>query len=87
MATYAIVYMWQTLHVYFLNGIGRLRLQLILILSSAIINIPLAIYLGRKWGLPGIISSNTAVFIIMGVFFSVQVRKILNGNDDSIWSK
>ncbi|GEO09879.1 O-antigen export protein [Segetibacter aerophilus] len=87
MAAYVIVFVWQTLHVYMLNGIGKVRLQLILVVASAIINIPLAVFLGKKFGLAGIISANTIVFIVMGVVFSIQVQKILTQKAEGIWNR
>ena len=84
---YVIVFMWQTIHVYFLNGVGIIRLQLILVSASAIINVPLAIYLGRTFGLCGIISANTIVFLLMGVAFSYQYKKIVNQSASKIWLK
>ena len=87
MTIYVIVYMWQTLFVYFLNGIGVIRLQLFMVLLSAIINIPMAIFLGEKWGVPGVILANILVFICMGITFSIQVNKILNQKAMGIWGK
>ncbi|MGX5687387.1 lipopolysaccharide biosynthesis protein [Arcticibacter tournemirensis] len=77
MTIYVIVYMWQGLHVSFLNGAGKIKLQLYLVTISAIINIPLAIFLGKKFGVAGVISANTIVFIVMGIIFSLQVEGIL----------
>ena len=87
MAIYIISYVWQTLHVYFLNGVGKITLQLYLVVFSAIINIPLSIYLAKSFGLPGVISANTIVFIIMGIIFSRQTSKILNQTATGIWNK
>lgn len=87
MTVYAIIFMWQTAHVFLLNGIGKIRLQLILVLLSAIVNIPIAVFLGKTWGLAGIISANTLVFLIMSVFFYIQVEKIINHKAQGIWNK
>jgi len=87
MAIYVIIYMWQTIHVYLLNGIGKIRLQVILFSIGSVINIPLAFLLGKKFGIPGIISANTAVFICMGIIFSIQCEKILNQTAKGVWDK
>jgi O-antigen/teichoic acid export membrane protein len=78
MAIYIAAYTWQTIHVYFLNGINKIRLQLYLVIISAIINIPLAIFLGKRIGLAGITLSNAILFLIMGAIFFYQTTKILN---------
>lgn len=87
MSSYVIVYIWQTIHVFFLNGIGKIRLQLYLVIFSGLINIPLAIFLGKKMGLVGITLTSTLLFTFMGIIFSIQTRKILNRTAVNIWNK
>lgn len=87
MLLYVVSSMWQTIHVYLLNGVGKVRLQLYLVIFGGIINIPLAFYLGKKFGLAGVISANTFVFIVMSIFFTLQTNKILSCNAKGIWNK
>ena len=87
MSSYVIVYIWQTMHVFFLNGIGKIRLQLYLVIFSGLINIPLAIFLGKRIGLVGITLTSTMLFTFMGIVFSIQTRKILNKTAIGIWNK
>lgn len=82
-----MVFTWQTLHVYFLNGIGKIRLQLFVVVICAIFNIPLTIYMGKSLGLPGVVSANTIVFFIMGMIFTFQYNKIINQSASKIWNK
>jgi O-antigen/teichoic acid export membrane protein len=85
LAFYVIVYSWQIIHVYFLNGIGKIKLQLYLVVISAIINIPLAIFFSKYIGVAGVTLSNICVYIVLGVIFSVQCNKVLNGTGSKIW--
>ncbi|HTE09718.1 MAG TPA: oligosaccharide flippase family protein [Chitinophagaceae bacterium] len=87
MAIYAVALMWQTLHIYLLNGIGKIRLQLILFSIGSLVNIPLAVWLGKKFGIAGIISANTLLFIVMGIIFSIQCEKIINRTATRLWDK
>lgn len=87
MAFYVMAYMWQTLHVYLLNGVGKVRLQLYLVIASSLANIPLAVFLGKQFGLVGIVSANTFLFTIMGIIFSIQCEKIINQSATGIWDK
>jgi len=87
MSSYIIVYIWQTIHVFLLNGIGKIKLQLYLVIFSSLINIPLAIFLGRRFGLIGITLTSTLLFTIMGIIFSIQTRKILNNTAVKIWNQ
>jgi len=84
---YVTAFTWQTIHVFLLNGIGKIRLQFYLVIISAIVNLPLSIILGKWYGLVGIITANTIVFIFMGILFSIQVGKILNHKATGIWGK
>jgi Na+-driven multidrug efflux pump len=87
MSSYVVVYIWQTFHVFFLNGIGKVKLQLYMVVFSSIINIPMAIFLGKKFGLFGITITSTLLFSIMGIIFSIQTSKILNNTATKIWDK
>lgn len=87
MCSYGIVYIWQTIHVFLLNGIGKIKLQLYLVIFTGLINIPLAIFLGKKMGLVGITLTSTLLFIFMGILFSIQTHKILNNTATNIWNK
>ncbi len=87
MAFYVMAYMWQTLHVYLLNGVGKVRLQLYLVIGSSLANIPLAVFLGKHYGLAGVVSANTILFTIMGIIFSIQCEKIINQTATGIWDR
>jgi len=87
MSSYVIVYIWQTIHVFLLNGIGKIKLQLYLVIFSSLINIPMAIFLGRRFGLVGITITSTLLFTFMGIIFSIQTRKILNNTATKIWNQ
>jgi O-antigen/teichoic acid export membrane protein len=84
---YIIIYTWQLIHCYILNGLGKLRLQLILVVIAAFFNIPLSVYLSKKIGLPGVVLANTAVTAIMAVFYTIQVNKIIHQKDTGVWAK
>jgi O-antigen/teichoic acid export membrane protein len=87
MTVYVIAYIWQMLHVYLLNGISKIRLQLILVTISALLNIPIAVLLGKRFGLAGIVSANTIFFVVMGIIFSIQCEKIIQQRATEIWNK
>jgi O-antigen/teichoic acid export membrane protein len=86
MVGYVMSYTWQTLHVYFLNGINKIRLQLVLVIASSIINVPLAIFLGHRLGLAGITLANTLCFVVMGIIFALQTDKLINKTATGIFN-
>jgi O-antigen/teichoic acid export membrane protein len=86
MCLYTITIIWQAIHVQFLNGVGKIRLQLYLGIIGSIVNVPLSIFLGRKIGLAGVTLSNVILFIVMGVVFSVQTKKLINRTATGIFN-
>lgn len=85
MSCYTIALIWQAMYVQFLNGVNKIKLQLYLGIFCALVNIPLAVVLGKYWGLPGVTTANTIIFIIMGIVFSIQTKKIITGTASGIF--
>lgn len=87
MFLYAIGFNWMQVNCFFLNGIGKIRIQLYLYIFSVIVNIPLAIFLAKFFGIAGVTLSNVVIFVIMGIFLHIQCNKILNKNATGLWNK
>ncbi|MEB2777659.1 oligosaccharide flippase family protein [Algoriphagus sp. D3-2-R+10] len=84
---YFIAYFWYNIHVTFIYGVGKLYLQVVSIVLAASINVPLSIYLGGIYGLPGVIYSNIIVFTFLGLITYIQVQKIVNKKAIGFWDK
>ena len=50
-ALFVVVYVWYSIFVYFINGTGKIKLQLITSVIVAVLNIPLSIFLARNLGM------------------------------------
>ncbi len=87
MTVYVIANLWHMLHVYLLNGIGKIRLQLILVSFGAVLNIPVAFFLGRHFGVIGVVGTNAFFFTMLGVIYSLQCERIIAGKAIGIWNK
>ena len=88
MAAYIFTLIYSMRYSYFINGIGKLRLQLIFTTSAAILFIPLA-YVVVQWtdsilwfmavmclvNIPGLIANR------------IQFNKLINGKARGIWNK
>ncbi len=77
MMIYSIVIAFQASHNYVINGIGKIKVQMYLMIGAAIFNIPLAFYLGNIYGIPGVIYSNVFFMLILGLTFYFQLNKLL----------
>jgi O-antigen/teichoic acid export membrane protein len=87
MAFYVMGYSWIMLQCFFLNGIGKIRMQVYLYAICTLINIPAGILLGKYMGISGVIYSNVIIFVFMGIVLFIQSKKILNSEAKGIWNK
>ena len=86
-AAYVIINAWNGIYSHFLNGIGVIKIQLYFALAGSLVNIPLAIFLGRTFGVYGVILSTTIISIMAAVISPIQYNKIINNKAAGIWAK
>jgi len=86
-ASYVIINAWNAIHSQFLNGVGKIKLQLYFALGGSLINIPLAIFLGRHLGIYGVVLSTTIISIVVAIASPIQYQKIINNTATGIWNK
>lgn len=84
---YYLFYMRWTMYGSIINGIGKIKLQFYLTLLEVVFHIPVAILLGKLWGLTGVIISMIFVGIINSVWPPIQLKKILDGTAKGVWNK
>jgi O-antigen/teichoic acid export membrane protein len=84
---YVIINAWNGIYSNFLNGVGKIHLQLYSAIFDSLLNIPLAIYLGRTMGISGIIVSSCILGGKNMVWTRIQYNKIINKQDTGIWGK
>ena len=86
-AIYIISLIFANLHSNILNGVGKIKLQLIFSNSSIFINIPFAWFLGLEYGIIGVIIPSIVLNCIAATLYAIQVRKVLSGKATGIWNK
>lgn len=86
-AFYVIINAWCMIFSMFLNGVGKLKLQLYSALFGALINIPLSIILGKQIGISGVVVSTCIIAFIAAIWSPVQYNKIINNSATGIWNK
>jgi O-antigen/teichoic acid export membrane protein len=89
LAIYSILYNWNNIFAYFLNGVSKIRLQLFSAIFIGIINIPLTYALVKftKLGLSSIVISNIICILIGSIWSPIQCFKIINNKANGIWNK
>lgn len=87
MAVYVIINTWCGIFSNFLNGVGKIKLQLYSGILGALINVPLAIYLGKHIGISGVLLSTCILAVISAIWSPIQYRKLINNEAKGIWNK
>jgi O-antigen/teichoic acid export membrane protein len=68
MALFQIILAWTQPFVFFLNGIGRLRGQLVYGLGTGLLSLGLKIIFAPRWGLEGIIGATLLSYMLLSVW-------------------
>jgi O-antigen/teichoic acid export membrane protein len=89
MGLYAIISTWNNIFAYFINGVGKIKLQMYYGIIAMIINIPISIFFAKtlNMGSAGVILGTCASLIIGSFFAPIQSWKIIKGNAKGIWNK
>jgi len=77
---------WNGIFSHFLNGVGKLKVQLYLGITAAILNIPLSVWLGKAIGIEGVLLSNVILALVQCLIYPIQYSKIINQKALGIWN-
>ena len=70
-----------------INGIGAVRLQLIIYVIFAIISYPLMVFSAHNWGLNGILIAPSLCYLIQALLGRIQINKLLHSEAKGLWAK
>ncbi|HEX9250885.1 MAG TPA: MATE family efflux transporter [Ignavibacteriaceae bacterium] len=86
---FVIIANWNNIFGYFINGVGKVRLQLFYSIIIAFLNIPLSIFLAKNIGLgvTGVMVSTNICLIFASVWSPIQYHKLISGTAKGIWNK
>lgn len=89
MGIFMIVSNWNNIFAFFINGVGKIRLQFYFSIFAAVINIPLSIYLakGMNMGITGVITATIICIGFASIWAPIQYKKIISGTAQGIWKK
>ncbi len=86
-ALYVMINTWNGIYSQFLNGVGKIKIQLYFALAGSLVNIPLAIFLGKALGIYGVVLSTTVISIMAAIISPIQYNKVINNRAFGIWAK
>lgn len=89
LALYVVIVAWSSIFSYFINGTGKIRLQLYVAAGMALLMIPLALLLAGPGGLgtTGVVLALCAVLLPGAILWPIQSRKLLSGRAHGIWKQ
>jgi O-antigen/teichoic acid export membrane protein len=89
MGVFVIIANWNNIFSYFINGVGKIRIQLYYSIGVAVLNIPLSIFLAKyaDLGITGVIIATNICLIFASLWAPVQYHKIINNRASGIWNK
>lgn len=81
--------MWIRIYDYFINGVGKIRIQMIVNVVMACINIPMAYVFSVKcgFGAIGVVMASIVSYSISAIISPVQAKKLLSGTAEGLWNK
>lgn len=89
MALFVLLNTFIKIFTYFINGVGKIRLQLYVSIFSMIINVPLSVFFAKylNIGIPGVILASCISLAFFAFIFPVQYYKIVYLKASGIWDK
>ena len=87
MAIYLLIVSYTALYLYFINGIGKITMQMIVYISYACVSLPLMIIGSKIFGLNAIIFVITILNVILIIIGKIQIEKILSRSAKGLWNK
>jgi len=89
MALYVLLITYNMIYVQFINGVGKIQIQLIVSIVVMLLNIPLSIFLAgyAKMGTSGVILATSFCIGIPMLIWKIQYHKLINGTAQGIWNK
>ena len=89
MMLFFMIKSWNSVFVYLINGVGKLRLQLYMSIVISVINIPLSVFFAKKleMGSAGVILGTIVCLTFGAVLHPLQYKRIINGTARGIWDR
>jgi len=89
MCLYVLALSWGNIFVMYINGVGKVKLQVLVSIVGAIINIPLSIFLAKSLGMgtAGIILASTICIGFGPILGPIQFKKLISNKATGIWNQ
>ena len=86
-AIYVLLLLWGNIYMYMINGIGTVRIQLIIYLSFAVVAYPVMTFMCERYGISGLLLVPSIVYLCQAILGKIQINKLINNKAEGIWIK
>jgi O-antigen/teichoic acid export membrane protein len=88
-ALYVVLFTWNSIFAYFINGVGRIRLQLYSSVIAAALYVPFSLVLGKSFdlGSSGVVLASCISLGLGAIWAPIQYRKLVSGTAKGIWAQ
>lgn len=88
LATTGILHTFYNKYTLFLNGVGKIKLQLYILGGQSLLYIPLSyLFYKLQFGLSSVVISQIILYIPAAPIYYKQYHKVINDNAEGIWEK
>ena len=89
MCIYANILGWGNIFVVFINGVGKIQLQLLAGIVATLINIPLSYFFAKTlgWGSAGVIMATIICISYGPILAPIQFKKVITGTATGWWNR
>ena len=89
MYVFVVIFAYGNIFVMFINGVGKVKLQMAFSIFGGILNIPLSILFAKHLGMgtSGVIFASTICMLFGALLGPIQFKKIISRTATGIWNK
>lgn len=89
MALYVLVLTFNVVYNFFINGVGKIKLHLVISVLIMVLNIPLSLFFAEILGfkVSGIVLGSIVCLLLNVAFMPIQYHKLVNNKATGIWNK
>jgi O-antigen/teichoic acid export membrane protein len=84
---YICMLCWLNICIYPINGIGKVKLQVYSSVFEMLLLIPVAVWLGHKWGASGVVLAPILIYIPRMIWAPIQLKRLVNNKSSGIWNE
>ncbi len=84
---YSLAQILGAIYMQLINGIGTIRIQMLIYIFFAIVSVPLMVFSCRSFGIIGIVVTPSIVYLTQALLGKIQLGKLMGNKASGIWIK